>query len=78
MFDEFPSEFLTVAECARALNGAGKRPIYAAIELGELRAIRLNGRGDLRVHKSWFRDWIQRRSMALRQQATALEQAASL
>lgn len=66
--------FLTVRDC-KVRAKCGGRPIYRAIRAGRLRAIRLNDRGDLRIHPAWFRAWIEAEADALRQQAADLEAA---
>ena len=45
-----------------AVIGSGTRPIYKAIREKRLRAVSLNKRGDLRVHRDWFRDWLEGRA----------------
>ena len=52
---------LTVPEVAAEIRG-GKRSIYRAINRGELRATKINERGDLRIYRAWVRDWLERRS----------------
>ena len=55
------SDWLSVPDIARELR-AGRRPFYAAIRARELRATKINGR-DLRVHRSWLRDFLERRAV---------------
>jgi hypothetical protein len=40
----------------------GPRTIYAAIRDGKLKAAPINERGDLRIHRSWLLDWLERRA----------------
>ena len=54
-------EWLTVGDCARDLK-SGKRVVYNAIHHRELRAASINDRGDLRVHRDWLREWMERRA----------------
>jgi len=50
--------------------GCGVRTIYRAIARGELKAARINGRGDLRISRQWLRDWLaalsERREVTVR------------
>jgi excisionase family DNA binding protein len=55
------AEWATVAQAARAVQ-AGRRTIYNAIRDGSLRAAAVNERGDLRIHRDWLRDWLERRT----------------
>lgn len=48
--------WLTVDECAATLRIA-KSSIYRAISGGQLRAKKVNARGDLRVARTWLEDW---------------------
>jgi excisionase family DNA binding protein len=53
------TDWLKVPNCAAALNVCNKT-IYQAISDGKLRAARIgNGRGALRVHRSWIRDYAE-------------------
>lgn len=56
--------WLTVGEAA-ARAKAGKRSIYTAVRLGELKAAPINDRGDLRIAESWVDDWLQARAARL-------------
>lgn len=55
------SGFLTVPEVAKHLR-CGTRPVYRAIKAGELKAVAVNERGDLRIADAWMHDWIERLS----------------
>jgi hypothetical protein len=45
---------------AEILTGPGT--VYGAIRSGELKAAVVNGRGDLRVHTEWKREWLTKRA----------------
>ena len=51
------SPWLTAREVAKRA-GCGINFVYAAVRRGQLRAARLNVRGDLRIHESWVDAWI--------------------
>jgi len=51
--------WLTVPEIARELR-IGERSVRAAIRSGQLRAARINKRGDLRVSRQWLAEWCER------------------
>jgi len=57
-----PHEWLTIREIARDELHCGTRPIYLAVKSGELKAVALNNRGDLRVHRDWVTAWLERRA----------------
>jgi len=56
------SDWLTVLEAADILN-IGKRSVFRAIKRKELRAARINERGDLRIARAWLIDWLERRAV---------------
>jgi len=56
-------DWLTVPRAAEAVQ-TGTRTIYKAIRKGHLRASAVNDRGDLRIHRDWIRDWLDRRAIA--------------
>jgi excisionase family DNA binding protein len=45
--------WLTPETAAQRIH-CGKPPIYKAIKIGRLRAVRINDRGDIRLKASWF------------------------
>jgi excisionase family DNA binding protein len=53
-----PSPWRTVKQTA-ARAQCGPKVIYAAIRANRLRAARLNGRRDLRIHETWLDDWLR-------------------
>jgi excisionase family DNA binding protein len=55
------SDWFTVHEAAAQIKG-GKRSLYRAIVRGDLRAARINERGDLRIARAWLFDWLERRA----------------
>jgi excisionase family DNA binding protein len=63
--DTIDHDWLTVPDIAGALQ-SGTRPIYRAIDAGELRAARINERGDLRVSRVWLTEWLEKRAARLR------------
>jgi excisionase family DNA binding protein len=58
---KFEREWLSVPDIANELD-SGERPIYRAIKNNELRAAKINDRGDLRVSRAWLEDWLERRA----------------
>ena len=54
-------EWLSPASAAELL-AVGKRTIYAAVRAGNLKAAPVNGRGDLRIHRSWLVEWLTQRA----------------
>ena len=57
--DNNPSPWLTVAEAAKVVK-CGRRLIYQEVKAGRLRAARLGLRRDIRVHRDWIREWLER------------------
>jgi excisionase family DNA binding protein len=53
------SPWLTVAETA-TIAKCGKKTIYKEITAGRLRAARIGGRRDLRIHRDWIDQWLER------------------
>jgi excisionase family DNA binding protein len=51
--------WLTVAESA-AIAKCGKKLVYREIKAGRLRAARIGNRRDLRIHRTWIDDWLER------------------
>jgi excisionase family DNA binding protein len=51
--------FLTLGEVAEILNTSSAQ-VYALVRRGELRAIKIGGRGQWRVEASQLEDYIQR------------------
>jgi excisionase family DNA binding protein len=58
---EQPADWLTVPELAGWFR-VGKRSVFRAISRGDLRAARVNERGDLRISRAWALDWVERNS----------------
>ena len=58
MADELPSPWLTVDE-ARTVAKVGSKTIYREIRAGRLRAARIGGRRDIRVHRDWLSAWLE-------------------
>jgi hypothetical protein len=56
-----PNSWYAPREIAKAIKG-GPRPVYRAIRTGELRAAKINQRGDLRSLGAWALDWMERRA----------------
>jgi excisionase family DNA binding protein len=54
-------DWLTVPEAAEQLR-VGPRSVYRAIQGGDLRAARVNERGDLRIARAWLQEFCERRS----------------
>lgn len=54
-------EWFSVPRLAQHL-GTGPRTIYNAVLAGELRAAKVNGRGDIRIHRTWAMTWMAKRS----------------
>ncbi len=52
-------EWLTPPQCA-AEGQHGVKVIYGAVKRGDLRAARIGGRRDLRIHRTWYREWLER------------------
>jgi excisionase family DNA binding protein len=57
-----PTQYLTVGAAARSI-GTSRWTIYAAIRRGELRAARINDRGDLRISDDSLRAYLDARSV---------------
>jgi excisionase family DNA binding protein len=51
------SRFLTLADVAETLNVSASQ-VYALVRSGELRAIKVGGRGQWRVESSALEEWI--------------------
>ena len=39
----------------------GRRQLYEAVQRGELRAVRVGGRGDLHFRREWIDTWLESR-----------------
>jgi excisionase family DNA binding protein len=50
-------DWLTVKQ-AREIVQCGEKLLYREIRAGRLRAARLGGRRDLRVHRTWIHEWL--------------------
>lgn len=46
--------------------GAGPKEIYKAVSRGDLRAVRLNRRGDIRTTQEWIDEWMCQKSRDVR------------
>ena len=53
-----PSEWLTIKQ-ARQIAQCGPKLLYREIKAGRLRAARIGGRRDLRVHRNWINAWLE-------------------
>jgi excisionase family DNA binding protein len=51
--------WLTV-EQARDIAQCGPKLLYREIRAGRLRAARIGGRRDLRIHRDWIDEWLTR------------------
>lgn len=51
------SPWLTIDE-ARTVAKVGARLLYREIKAGRLRAARIGGRRDIRVHVDWIHEWL--------------------
>ena len=49
------------ARRAAAYIGAGPKEIYRAVRSGKLKAVRLNGRGDIRTTREWVDAWMEQK-----------------
>ncbi|MEO8677428.1 MAG: helix-turn-helix domain-containing protein [Vicinamibacterales bacterium] len=58
MAEEQPSLWLTVNE-ARLIAKVGARLLYREITAGRLRAARVGGRRDIRIHRDWISEWLE-------------------
>ncbi len=54
-----PSDWLTIKESCPVAK-CGPKLIYREIKAGRLRAARIGGRRDLRIHRSWIDEWLMR------------------
>ena len=57
------SPWLTLKECA-AYARTGRRIVHQAIRRGELRAVRVGGRREIRVKAAWINAWLESREVA--------------
>jgi hypothetical protein len=55
------TEFLSVADVAAKLGYSDRRPIYRAIDAGQLHAIRLGENGPWKIHRDWWNDFLNHR-----------------
>jgi excisionase family DNA binding protein len=53
------SPWLTLKQAADTAQ-CGQRLLRRAIAKGQLRAARIGGRGDIRIHRDWLTDWLER------------------
>jgi excisionase family DNA binding protein len=53
------SPWLTVKKGA-AWAQCGRRQLYEAVQRGDLRAVRVGGRGELRFRREWIDAWLER------------------
>lgn len=49
------------ARRAAAHIGAGTKEISKAVRKGQLKAVRLNDRGDIRTTREWVDDWMEQK-----------------
>lgn len=52
------TRWLTIKEGA-AWARCGRRQLYEAVHRGELRAVRVTGRNELRFRESWIDEWLE-------------------
>ena len=52
------SPWLTIKEGA-AWARCGRRQLYEAVHRGDLRAVRVGGRGELRFRQEWVNAWLE-------------------
>jgi excisionase family DNA binding protein len=52
------SPWLRVRECCPVAK-VGPKVIYGAVKAGRLRAARIGGRRDLRIHIDWLNAWLE-------------------
>lgn len=52
------SPWLTVKQGAEWAQ-CGRRQLYEAVQRGELRAVRVGGRGELRFRREWIDAWLE-------------------
>ena len=65
-------EWLSVPAVADALN-IGPRTIYKAIKAGDLRAAKINGRGDLRIARVWLLAFMEKQALKVALDAANIE-----
>jgi excisionase family DNA binding protein len=63
------NEWLNVAEAAAAAR-TGRSRIRAAVRSGALRALEINGRGELRIARTWLAAWLEQLEASREQLAT--------
>jgi excisionase family DNA binding protein len=68
-----PTRFLPLADVAETL-AISSAQAYALVRTGELRAIKVGGRGQWRVEESELEDFIQRMYAQTRESVHALEE----
>lgn len=68
-----PTRFLPLADVAETL-AVSSAQAYALVRTGELRAIKVGGRGQWRVEESELEDYIQRMYAQTRESVHALEE----
>ena len=61
---ELLAVWLTVLQAAAAAQ-VGKKTIYKEVRAGRLRAARIGGRRDIRIHRDWVSEWLQASSKAV-------------
>jgi excisionase family DNA binding protein len=58
------TDWLTVAQ-ARQIAQVGVKLIYREIKAGRLRAARIGNRRDIRIHRDWIAQWLERSATPL-------------
>lgn len=53
------TDWLTVREACPVAK-VGPKTVYREIAAGRLRAARIGGRRDLRIHRRWIDEWLER------------------
>ncbi len=64
------SPWLTIKEEA-AWARCGRRQLYEAVHRGDLRAVRVGGRGELRFKRAWIDQWLEGAPASPRQRPVA-------
>lgn len=53
------TDWLTVRQ-ARHIAQVGVKTIYREVRSGRLRAAKIGNRRDIRIHRSWINEWLER------------------
>lgn len=69
---EVPASRWWTARRASMHVGAGPKEIYRAVRAGQLKAVRLNRRGDIRTLREWVDVWMEAKQRSAEQTPTEL------